>query len=129
MKRFPIFRRHHLNRVPGAAIEEGAVGTFAGALLAANTKIRIDFDAAKGRMVLIRHPEHAALDRAILDARGRSRATGAAICRDGKNTRLLLARGLPIADRHGPMFVYDVEHALLRGALFLDEIISADTIT
>src|SRR3984957_12594136 len=49
----------HHDRVPGAAVEECAVGAFAEALLAADTQDGIDCDAAKRRGVFVRHPEHA----------------------------------------------------------------------
>ena len=67
--RFPIIRRDHLNRVPGTAIEKRSIRTFARALLAADTEIRIYFDSTERRMVFIGHPEHAGFDRTVLDTR------------------------------------------------------------
>ena len=107
---FPIVCWDHLDRVPGTAVEKGAVGTFAGALLTADAEVRIYFDTSKRWMVLVRHPEHTGLDRTILDTRRRSGATRAAIRGDGKYARPLLARGLSVALRHRPMFLYDVEY-------------------
>jgi len=69
MHRFPIVGRHHFNRIPGAAVEKSAIRSFANAFLATNAEIGIDFDAAKRRVIFVRHPEHARFDRAILDAR------------------------------------------------------------
>ena len=69
MHGFPIIRRNHFDRIPRAAVEEGAVRAFAGALLTTNAEIRIDFDTAKGRMIFVGHPEHASFDRTVLDAR------------------------------------------------------------
>jgi len=46
---FPVVRRNHFNGVPGTAIEERTIRTFADAFLAANTEIGIDFDAPKRR--------------------------------------------------------------------------------
>ena len=107
---FPIIGGDHLDRVPRTSIEKRAVRTFAGALLAADAEIRIDFDSSKRRMVLIGHPEHARFNRAILDTRRRSGAARATIRGDCKYARPLLARGLSVALRHRPMFLYDVEH-------------------
>src|ERR1043165_3653860 len=70
MHRFPVVGGDHLDRVPRTAIEKRPVWSFAGALLTTNAEVRIDFDSSERRVVLIRHPEHARLDRAILDACG-----------------------------------------------------------
>jgi len=56
--RFNLFGGDHLNSIPGATIEKGPVGPFAGALLAANTEKGIDLDVTKGRMIFIGDPEH-----------------------------------------------------------------------
>jgi hypothetical protein len=113
VQRFPVVRRDHLDRVPGTAIEKRAVRAFAGALLATDAEVRINFDTTKRRMVLIRYPEHAGFDRTILDTRRRSGATGAAIRRDREYAWPLLARRFSVAFRHRPVFVYDIEHPLL----------------
>jgi len=84
--------RHHIDGVPWAAIEEGSVGAFAGAFLAANAEVRINFDAAKGRMVFVGNPIHAVFDRAIRDARRRARAARATLGDHGQFPGLLLAR-------------------------------------
>ena len=44
-------------------------------------------------MVLVRNPEHAVFDGAILDAGGRASATGTALSDDGEFFGLFLARG------------------------------------
>ena len=67
MQSFPIFSGHHLDRVPGATIKESSIWTFAGAFLAPNTKIRINFDAAEGGMIFIRYPEHAGINGTVFD--------------------------------------------------------------
>ena len=113
MERFPVIGGHHFNRVPGTAVEKCAVGTFAGALLAADAEVRIYFDTSKRRMVLIRYPEHTGFDRTILDTRGRSGATRAAVGGDRQYAWPLLARGFSVALRHRPVFVYNIEHPIL----------------
>ena len=109
---FPIFSGHHLDRVPRAAVEKSAIRSFADALLAANAEIRINFNPAKRWMILVRNPEHARFYRAVLNARGRTGAAGAAVGRDGEYARLLFPRRLSVANRHGPVFFYNVIHAL-----------------
>ena len=83
---------HHGDGIPGAAVEEGAVRTLAGALIAADAQDGIHLDAAEGRVVLIRHPEHAVFHRAVFDAGGRTGATGAALGDNGQLFGLFLAR-------------------------------------
>jgi hypothetical protein len=68
MHGLPVIGWHHFDRVPGTAIEECAVWSFADALLAANAKVWINFNASERRMILIGDPKHARFDRAILDA-------------------------------------------------------------
>lgn len=68
MERFPVIGRHHLDCIPGTTIEEGAVWSFADALLTTDAKIRVNLNSSKGRMILIRHPEHACFNWTILDA-------------------------------------------------------------
>ena len=113
MHRFPIIRGNHLDRIPGAAIQECPIRTFAGAFLAANAEIRVNFDAPERRVIFVRNPKHASFNRAILGARRRARAPGAAIGRDGQDARPFLARGFAVADGHGPVLLYDVEHFLI----------------
>ena len=108
MKPFPVFCRHHFNCVPRTTVQESAVRTFADALLTADAEIRIDFNAAEWWMVFIRHPEHTGLDGTILDTSGRSGTSGTTVRRDGKDAWFLLARGLSVALRHRPMFLYNV---------------------
>ncbi len=80
----------HHDGVPRTTIEEAAVRPFAEALLAPDAKDGVNLDAAKRWMILVRHPKHAIFHRAILDARGRTRAPSAALCDDRKLFRLLL---------------------------------------
>ena len=82
----------HHNGVPGTAIQEAAVRAFAEALLAADTENGVNRDAADGRAVFVRHPEHAVFHRTILDACRGAGASGAAFRDDGEFLRLLLAR-------------------------------------
>ena len=113
MHRFPIVGRNHFDRVPRTAIKKRAVRTFAGALLTADTEVRIYFDSTKRWVVFIRDPEHTGFDRAILDTRRRSGATSAAVRGDRQYARPLLARCFSVALRHRPVFVYDIEHPFL----------------
>jgi hypothetical protein len=118
VKGFPILSGHHLNCVPGTAVEKRTIWTFAYALLAANAKIGINFNAAKRRVILVGYPEHARFDGAIFNARGGARAASATIGRNRQDARLLFASGLAIALRHRPVFFYNVvqsrSHLLLR---------------
>ena len=98
MHGFPIIGRNHFDRIPRTAVEEGAVRAFARALLATNTQIRIDFDAAKGGMIFVGYPEHAGFDGAVFDARRRAGATGATVSGDGEDARPLLACGFAVAN-------------------------------
>ena len=113
MNCFPVVCRNHLDRIPGTTIEKRAVRTFAGALLTADTEVRIYFDSTKRWVVFIRDPEHTGFDRAILDTRRRSGAARAAIGRDREYAWPLLARRFSVALRHRPVFVYDIEHPFL----------------
>jgi len=67
MKRFPVVSWHHFDCVPGAAIEKSSIRTFADTFLTANTKVGVDFDPAKGRMILIGDPEHASFDGTVFN--------------------------------------------------------------
>jgi hypothetical protein len=95
--RFPIFGGYHLDRIPGTAIEKRTVWSFADAFLTSNAKIRVNFDAAKRRMIFIGHPKHARFDRTIFNARGRAGAAGTTVGCDRQNARLLLSRSFAIA--------------------------------
>ena len=97
MHGFPVVGGDHFNRVPGAAIEEGAVGAFARAFLTADAEIWIDFDTTERRMILVWNPEHAGFDRAVFDAGRGTGATCAAVGCDRQYSRSLLARRLAIA--------------------------------
>ena len=110
MHSFPVVGRHHFDCIPRAAIEKSAVRSFADALLAADAKIWIDFDAAERWMVLVGYPEHACFDGTILDARRRTSTTSAAVSSDGKYAWLLFASCFAVAYRHGPLFFDDVVH-------------------
>jgi hypothetical protein len=91
---------HHDDGIPGAAIEEAAIRTFAEALLAADTLKGVNLDSAKRRMVFVRHPEHAIFHGAILDASRRARATRAALGDHGEFFGLFLPRrGDPLGAR------------------------------
>ena len=68
MYSFPIVGGHHFDSVPGTTVEKRSIGSFADTLLATDTEIRIDFDAPKGRMILVGDPEHAGFNWAILNA-------------------------------------------------------------
>src|SRR5215467_7570493 len=101
---------HHDNGVPRAAVQEAAIGAFAKALLAADTEDGIDLDAAKGRMVFVRDPEHAVFNRTVLDARGRASAAGATLGDDGEFFGFLFA-GSGDALRAGLVFQLVGNHA------------------
>ena len=83
---------HHDDGVPGAAVEEAAIGPLAETLLAADAKNRIDLNAAEGRMILVGNPEHAVFNGAIFNAGRGAGATGAAFGDDGEFLGLFLAR-------------------------------------
>lgn len=61
------------------------------ALPAPDAQQRVDDNAAKRRMVLVLHPEHALGHRAIVHASGRSRTSCAHFVDDGDDVRLALA--------------------------------------
>lgn len=110
MHGFPIVGGNHFDRVPRATVEKRAVRPLAYALLAADAKVRVNFDATERRVVFIGNPEHAGFDRAILDARWRTGAARAAIGCYGEDARPFLARRFSVALRHGPVLFYDVYH-------------------
>ena len=113
MHRFPVVRRHHLNRIPGTTIEKRTIGTLACTFLTSYAQIRIYFDSPERRMVFIGHPEHAGFNRTVLDAGRRPGTAGATVGRDGQYPRALLTGRFPVALRHWPVFFYDVVHPLL----------------
>src|SRR5947209_19529258 len=104
MDSLPVFGRHHLDCIPGAAVKERAVRSFAYAFLTAYAEVRINLYATERRMVHVRDPEHAGFNRAIFYAGWRASTTRTAVRCDCKNLRLLLARGLTVAFRHRKMF-------------------------
>ena len=69
MHRLPIVGRNHFNRIPRTAVEKGPIRTFADAFLTTDAEIGIDFDAAEGWMIRVRHPEHASFDWTVLNTR------------------------------------------------------------
>ena len=94
---FPVIGRHHLDRIPGTAVEKCAVGTFTDALLAANAKVRVNFDSSEWWMIFVGHPEHARFDGTIFNASRRARAAGAAVGSDRKYSWPFLTRCLAVA--------------------------------
>jgi len=80
---------YHRDCIPGAAVEEAAVGTFAEALFAADAENGIDRDAAEWSAVFVRDPEHAVFHRTVFHARRRAGASGATFGDDGEFLRLL----------------------------------------
>ena len=96
---------HHNNCIPGTAVEERSVGAFAGALFAADAEDGVDLDSPEGRVIFVRDPEHAVLDRAILHAGGRAGAAGAALGNDRKFFGFLFANG---GEALGPGFVLEL---------------------
>jgi hypothetical protein len=68
VKRFPIISWNHLDCIPRATIQKRSIGSFAGALLTADTEVWIYFDSSERRMIFIRHPEHTRLNGTILNA-------------------------------------------------------------
>jgi hypothetical protein len=68
VKAFPILGGNHFDSVPRTTIQEGAIRSFADALLATNAEIGINFDAPEGWVIFVGHPEHTRLNGAILDA-------------------------------------------------------------
>lgn len=111
MDGFPVFGRNHLNSIPGAAVEKRAIRTFAGAFLTTNAEVWIDLYPAKGRMIMISDPKHAAFDGAVLDTGRRARTASAAISGDGQDSWLLFSSRLAVANRHGPLFFNNVVQA------------------
>ena len=81
----------HHDGVPGAAIQEAPVGSFADALLAPNTEDGIDLNTSERRIVLIGDPEHAIFNRAVLNAGRRTSAPSTAFGDDGQFFGFLLA--------------------------------------
>jgi hypothetical protein len=98
--RFPFFDRHHLNRIPRTAFEESPIRPFAGAELAANTEVRVNFYAASRRVIWVWHPEHTGFDWAVLNADRGTRAASAVIQYHSYYLRLLLSQ-ICATVRHG----------------------------
>lgn len=66
-----LVERHHVNGIPGTAVEESAFRSLACAQLATDAKQGIDFDASEGRSFLGSDPDHAVFHRAVVDTGGR----------------------------------------------------------
>jgi hypothetical protein len=107
---FPVISWHHFDGVPRATIKEGAIRSLAGALLATDAEIWINFDSPEWRVILVWYPEHTRFDWAIFNAGRRAGAAGATVGSDCKDSRPFLARRFAVALRHRPMFFYDVIH-------------------
>ncbi len=112
MECFPIVGGYHLDRVPRTAIEKSAIRSFADTFLTADTEVGINFDAAKGRMVLIRDPKHAGFYRAVLDAGRRTGTARAAVSSNCQDARFLFSSSFSVANRHGPMLFDEIVHAI-----------------
>jgi len=105
---FHLNRVDHNDGVPGAAVEEAAVRTFAEALLAADAKNGIDRDTPEWCAVFIRHPEHAVFDGTIFHASRRPGASRAALGNDRQFLWLLLSRrGKAFGSRFGLHLVWN----------------------
>lgn len=111
MNCFPVVGWYHLNSIPGTAVQERAVRSFADALLAANAEIWIDLDTAERRVIFVGDPKHTGFNRAVLDAGRRASAARATVGRNRQDTGPFLPRGLAIANRHWPVFFNDIVHA------------------
>jgi hypothetical protein len=98
MKTFPVFCGYHLDGVPGTAVKKCAVGALANTFLATNAEIWINLDASKGRVILIRHPEHARFDGTVLDTRRRPGTSCTTIGGNSQNPRFLFSRGFAVTD-------------------------------
>jgi hypothetical protein len=90
---FHFHRINHHDGIPRTPIQEAPIRTLAEALLAANAQDRINLDAPKRRIVLVRHPKHAIFHGTVLHTRRRTRAACAALRNYGKFLWLLLACG------------------------------------
>src|SRR6266436_4844435 len=82
---------HHYYGVPRAPVQEGSLRSLAEALLAPDAENGIYLNPAERWIVLVRHPEHAVLHRAVLHAGRRSRAARTAFGDYSKFFRFLLA--------------------------------------
>jgi hypothetical protein len=67
VKTFPVFRRHHLDRIPRTTVEKRPVRAFTDALLTTDAEIWVNFDASEGWVIFVGHPEHTRLNGTILD--------------------------------------------------------------
>ncbi len=90
---FPLRRRHHINRIPWAALEKSSLRPFAGTQLATDTKERVNDNAPEGRMIKVGRPIHAILHGAIVNAGRRPRAARAALVNYRQNVWLSFAFG------------------------------------
>jgi len=66
----PVFSGYHFDSIPGTTVQESTIRSFTYTLLAADAEIRVDFNAPKGRMIVIGNPEHTGLDGTVLNAGG-----------------------------------------------------------
>jgi len=82
----------HGDGIPGATVEEAAVGAFADALLASDAKDGVDLNTSEGRIIVVGDPEHAVFYRTILDAGGRTCTSSAALGDDREFFGFLFAR-------------------------------------
>lgn len=113
MRQFPIVSRNHLDRVPRTAVEECAIGSLAGTLLTANTKVGIDFDSSEWWMIFVGQPKHTGFDRAILDTSWRTRTARTTICSYRQYLWFSFTSRLAVADGHRPAFFDDFNHIRL----------------
>jgi hypothetical protein len=97
---FELGKRDHVDRPPRTAFEEYAVGPSTATEFAADAKQRINDDASKRRMILVRRPVHALGDGAVLDAGRRAGTPGTTLVYDSKDVRFPFALvGLTRGDR------------------------------
>ena len=97
MQAFPVFGGHHFDCIPGTAIQESTVGALAGAFLAADAKVWVNFNTTKWRMVFVRNPKHAGFDWTVFNTGRRTGTTGAAVCSYRQDARLFLPAGFAVA--------------------------------
>lgn len=84
---------HHRDCIPGTAVQETAIWTFADALFASDAEDRVHLNPPERRIVFIRHPKHAVFYWAIFHAGGRTGTARAALGDNSKFFGFFLARG------------------------------------
>src|SRR5262249_41885417 len=89
-----------LNCIPGTTLEEGAVRPLARAELAADAKVRIDFNAAVWIVVGVGNPEHTSVDGAVFHARRRPGAASTVVEYNGDDLGFLFPQ-IRTPMRHG----------------------------